>query len=162
MAEILIVYYSLEGNVDFAARSLAKELDADLCRLETVKEYPKKGLLKFLHGGKDTVMGFKPELKTQLPDLSAYSKIVVGAPVWAGKPAAPITTFMEEADFQGKDVYLLASSAGGNADKTLSIMTEAVSKRGGSVKGTEQLTNPARNIEQSLEKIKGLAQTIRG
>lgn len=83
MADTLIAYYSLEGNIDFVARELAKEIGADLFRIETVKAYPERGLAKFFHGGKDTVMGARPELKAPLPDLSAYSTVVLGMPVWA-------------------------------------------------------------------------------
>ena len=40
MADTLVVYYSLEGNVDFLARENADEMKADLLRPETEKEYP--------------------------------------------------------------------------------------------------------------------------
>ena len=36
----IIVYYSLEGNTDYTANILAKELGADLLRLEPVTPYP--------------------------------------------------------------------------------------------------------------------------
>lgn len=160
MADTLIVYYSLEGNIDFVARKLAKELNADLHRIETVKEYPKKGLAKFLHGGKDAVSGFKPELKNELPSLSDYAKIVVGSPVWAGKPAAPINTFLEKSDFSGKTVFAFASSAGGNAEKCLKAISDTITKKGGTIYATASFTNPARNPEAALDSINAFAEKI--
>ena len=161
MTDTLIVYFSLEGNVDFISRELAKELGADLYRLQTVKEYPKKGLMKFVHGGRDTIKGFKPELKGQLPDLSAYKSILVGAPVWASKPAAPLNTFFDGADFSGKSVSLFASSAGGNSKKCLSIMREIAGKKGGTVKAEEEFTNPLKDPEKTIAQVKAFAERIK-
>lgn len=160
MADTLIVYFSLEGNVDFVSRELAKELGADLYRLQTVKEYPKKGLMKFVHGGRDTIKGFKPELKA-LPDLSAYKSILVGVPVWASKPAAPLNTFFDGADFSGKSVSLFASSAGGNSKKCLSIMREIAGKKGGTVKAEEEFTNPLKDPEKTIAQVKAFAERIK-
>ncbi|MBR1640382.1 MAG: NAD(P)H-dependent oxidoreductase [Treponema sp.] len=158
MADTLIIYYSLEGNVDFLARDLAKKLNADLFRIETVKNYPKKGLFKFLHGGKDAISGFKPELKTTLPDISLYKSIVIGTPVWAGNPAAPINTVLDELDFSGKKVAAFASSAGGDAVKTLEIISSKV--RNAEVSLTESFKNPLKNIDEAMEKLDAFAKKI--
>ena len=160
MADTLIVYFSLEGNVDFISRELAKELGADLYRLQTVKEYPKKGLMKFVHGGRDTIKGIKPALKA-LPDLTAYKNILVGAPVWASKPAAPLNTFFDGADFSGKSVSLFASSAGGNSKKCLSIMREIAEKKGGTVKEEEEFTNPLKDPEKTIAQVEAFAERIK-
>lgn len=162
MADILIVYYSLEGNIDFVARTLAKKTGANLCRLETVKEYPKKGLLKFLHGGKDSLSGFKPELKTVLPDVSAYKTIVIGAPVWAGKPAAPINTYLDTADFSGKRVFVFTSSAGGSPAKALELMSAMVAKKGAVLGGTAAFVNPIRTPAAAVDAVGDFAKKITG
>ena len=59
----LIVYYSLEGNTDFAAKEIAKVLGYETLRLEPVKKYPEKGPLKFLVGGKGACLAETPRLK---------------------------------------------------------------------------------------------------
>ena len=160
MTDTMIVYYSLDGNIDFLARSLAKETGADLCRLETVKVYPKKGLMKFFHGGKDAVAGIKPELKTALPDLTSYSKVVIAAPVWAGKPAAPINTFMDKADFRGKKIFAITSSASGNGSKTLELLVKEAEKKGGNPAACESFKNPCAKPDEALEKIKAFAKKV--
>ena len=43
-----VVYYSLEGNTQYAAEKVAGELGADLIRLVPVKEYPTGKLSKYL------------------------------------------------------------------------------------------------------------------
>ena len=59
----LIVYYSMGGNTAYVAQQIARHIDADLLRLEPVKEYPNSGIMKFLWGGKSAVMAEKPTLR---------------------------------------------------------------------------------------------------
>ena len=153
MAKILIIYYSLEGNTDWVARELAKETGADLFRLETVKEYPKKGFAKFFHGGKDAFTNACPELKTPIPDISAYDTIVIGTPVWAGRPASPINTLLSLADFSNKKLAAFASCAGGKAGKTFTAIASSA-KNTESLFTTALFTNPLRQNENVMEKIK--------
>lgn len=160
MAKTLIVYYSLEGNVDFVAKKIAETLGADIFRIETLKEYPKKGLLKFFHGGKDVVSGIKPELKGELPSLEGYDKLVIGAPVWAAKPAAPLNTFFDKVDLSGKKCYAFASSAGGNSKKCLEIMASEIAKKGGTVEACAEFTNPLKKPDVALVTIAEFAGKI--
>ena len=44
----LIVYYSLEGNTDYAANRIKEKTGADLLRLIPKKAYADKGIKKFL------------------------------------------------------------------------------------------------------------------
>ena len=48
----LIVYYSLEGNTEYAAKKIADTCGFDTLRLEPVKKYPDSGFRKFFWGGK--------------------------------------------------------------------------------------------------------------
>ena len=59
----LIVYYSMGGNTEYAAKEIADRLGADLLRIEPVKAYPDKGFKKFFWGGKASVMAEQPALQ---------------------------------------------------------------------------------------------------
>ena len=59
----LVVYYSLSGNTEEAAIRIAKALDADLLKLETVKPMPKSFAAQILVGGSQVMMNYIPELK---------------------------------------------------------------------------------------------------
>ena len=159
MSKSLVVFYSLEGNVEFVAKEIAKNLGADLLKLETVKEYPKKGLLKYFHGGKDAISNSAPELKTQIPDLSGYELFVIGTPVWAGRAAAPINTFLNAADFSGKKVAAFCSSASGNAGKTF----ESIESKAKNAKLCETLSlkNPLRNAQTILDEINAFSEKLK-
>ena len=53
----IIVYYSLEGNTDYAAGKIANAIGADTLRINPKKAYPTGGFSKFFWGGKSALMG---------------------------------------------------------------------------------------------------------
>ena len=59
----MIVYFSLEGNTDYAAKEIAEKLGADLLRLELARPFPKNKLLQFLVGGKGAMLEETPGLE---------------------------------------------------------------------------------------------------
>ena len=76
-----IVYYSMSGNTQFAAKRIAEALAADLIPLVPKKAYPDSGFKKFFWGGKSALMGDKPALEPFAFDPDAYDLIVFGSPV---------------------------------------------------------------------------------
>ena len=92
----LIVYYSLEGNTEYAARAIASILGADMLRIEPVKAYPTSGFRKFFWGGKSAVMAEQPQLQPYTFRPEIYDRIIFGFPIWAGKVTPPLHTFVQE------------------------------------------------------------------
>ena len=108
----LIVYFSLEGNTDCAARRIADILGADTLRVYPVKAYPDKGFAKFFWGGKSAVMAETPALEAYAAPLEAYGRVIFGFPVWAGNMAPPIRSFVRENDLSGKRIAAFACQSG--------------------------------------------------
>ena len=117
----LIVYYSLEGNTEYAAGRIAEALKADTLRLRPKKAYADKGFAKFFWGGKSAVMAEKPELEAYDIDLSEYDRVILGFPVWASNFTPPIRTFLSRhmSEIKGKQVAAFACQSGGGAEKAL-------------------------------------------
>lgn len=113
----LIVYYSLEGNTEWAAGRIAERLGADALRIEPVKAYPDRGFRKFLWGGKSAVMSESPRLRPYEVRLADYGRVVLGFPVWAGSMAPPIRTFLRENDLSGLRVAAFACESGAGAER---------------------------------------------
>ena len=119
----LVVYYSLEGNTKEAAEKIASSLGADIMALVPVKDIPKKGLLKFLHGGSGATKGKGTELQPYTLDASIYDAIIIGTPVWAGKPSMAMNQFLM--DLKNKEKIIGAFAfAGGSAEKCLAGLCE--------------------------------------
>ena len=122
----LIVYFSLEGNTQYAAEKIAEETGAGLLRLDPEKQYPDSGFKKFFWGGKSAVMAEKPKLQPYAFDGGAYETIVFGFPVWAGNFAPPLRTFIKENDLTGKKIAAFACESGSGAEKAFGKLTAAL------------------------------------
>ena len=122
----IVVYYSLEGNTELAAKEIAKKLDADLLRLEPEKAYPNSGFRKFFRGGKSAVMAEMPALQKYAFAPAAYGRVVFGSPVWAGNMAPPLRTFIKENDLRGKRFAAFACESGSGAEKAFAKMKAAL------------------------------------
>ena len=124
----LIVYYSLEGNTDYAAKKIAENIGADTLRLIPRKAYKDKGFSKFIWGGKSAIMGEAPKLEDYEIDLSQYDKVVIGFPVWASNYTPPIRTFVNEHcdELVEKSIAAFACQSGTGAEKALAKLKETI------------------------------------
>ena len=122
----VIVYYSLEGNTDYAANRIAEILGADLLRIVSKKAYPKSGVRKFLWAGKSAVMAETPELEPYVFDSTSYDRVILGFPVWAGNMAPPIRTFVRHQDLRGKRIAAFACQSGSGAEKAFLKLKECL------------------------------------
>ena len=124
----LIVYYSLEGNTDYAANRIKEKTGADLLRLIPKKAYADKGFKKFFWGGKSAVFKDKPDLEEYDVDLSSYERIVFGFPVWAGTFTPPLRTFIEDnkGAIAEKSLAAFACQGGSGAEKSFDKMAKLI------------------------------------
>ena len=122
----LVVYYSMGGNTEYAAKKIARQMDADLLRLEPEKEYPNKGLKKFLWGGKSAVMAEKPKLKPYRFDAGRYDAVIFGFPVWAGNVTPPIRTFIHDNDLKAATYAAFACQSGSGAEKAFGKLKDCL------------------------------------
>ena len=111
-----VVYYSNTGNVKGAAEKIAEAIKAELIPLEPVKPLKGAGFFSIMKGGGQVALGKKPPLK-EIPDLSGYERIVLGTPVWAGKCAAPVWTFLASGALKEKSVAFFTFSGSGEDEK---------------------------------------------
>ncbi|WP_374389416.1 flavodoxin family protein [Brevundimonas sp.] len=92
MSDVLVVYYSRSGTTETAARRLANILDADLDEVVALQGYD--GILGFLRCVYQAGRRERPDIATG-KDPSQYRLVIVGSPVWAGRLAAPLRTYLD-------------------------------------------------------------------
>ena len=128
----LIVYFSLEGNTEYAALEISNKLRSDMVRLVPKKAYSDKGFSKFFWGGKSAVMAEKPELEKVNIDLDDYDQIVFGFPVWAGTFTPPLRTFVlaNKEALLGKRLSAFACQSGSGAEKALAKFADCIGIEG--------------------------------
>ncbi|WP_297428568.1 flavodoxin [Clostridium sp.] len=113
----VIIYYSLDGNTKFIANTINDELGGDIIEIKPKKEIPNKGLMKFIFGGKQVVLGEKPEIEEVKVDFTKYDLIIFGTPIWAGNFAPVFNTFLEKNPIKNKKIILFCCHGGGKEGK---------------------------------------------
>jgi len=120
LGKVLVVYYSLTGHTKEIADKIQTMTNADIFRLEPAEPFP-TGAKLHLAVKEQLKMKKYPALK-QMPDLTGYDVVFVGAPVWWYTAATPVLSFLEQADFQGAKVAFF-STQGSNRGTFLPDVT---------------------------------------
>lgn len=103
----LIVYYSYTGNNALLARFLADRLGSDHFAIEESDK--RTGFTIFL----DVFLKRAPDIKPLDKNLADYKSVILIAPLWAGKFASPMRTFLIKHGRELKKYYFI-TFAGGN------------------------------------------------
>lgn len=120
-AKTLIVYYSYTNNVERIVNELRTQIEADAIEVEPAE----KGLdyaannyaigsaqIAAIRNNPNDAASY-PAIDPVSVDLSQYSTIIIGAPLWWSNMAAPLQTFLFQhgKDMAGKNIGLIVSSA---------------------------------------------------
>ena len=132
MSKILVTYFSASGVTAKVADSLADALKADIFEIKPKIPYHRADLDWNNKNSRSTVemndINARPEIAATA-DIASYDIIFVGFPIWWYTAPRIINTFLESADFTGKQVYLFATSGGsglGTTVTTLKVICPAI------------------------------------
>ena len=124
----IVIYYSLEGNTEYAAGLVAEKIGANTLRLVPKKAYADKGFAKFFWGGKSAVMAEKPALEPYDVKTGDYDRIIFGFPVWASNFTPPLRTFISENAevLKDKRIAAFACQSGSGAEKAFEKLKKCI------------------------------------
>jgi len=114
----LIVYYSFTGNNELIAHVLQERLSCDLVRIETVKKRTKFSI--FL----DFVFHREPAIRSLEVPLGEYDRLVILGPIWAGKIASPVRTFLRTQKHRINRYAFLTVCGGGQSAQKENVKNE--------------------------------------
>ncbi|MEO0078309.1 MAG: hypothetical protein ABIK86_04835 [candidate division WOR-3 bacterium] len=118
-----VVCYSRFGHTAVVARALARELGAELRRIESVRQHGFMGM------GFRAVFDIRMALKPMDLDFSGFDRVVLCAPIWAGKLACPARTFLREAKLEGRRLAVVFTCAGGEVRRALELLRKDIAGR---------------------------------
>ena len=119
----LVVFYSLSGNTEEAAKKIAEKLGADITRVDTVKPMPKNKVSQILVGGGQVAMNIVPEIKPVEADVKAYDEIILGTPIWNSKGVPAINAFLNDSEAAKKVTSVFTFCGGGDVKKCIDALT---------------------------------------
>lgn len=136
-SNILIAYYSLTGNRDYQsdvdatssasitrwngevlgnsevlARMAQEASGGDVFFIEVTDKYPESFDGTSDRSSSEQSQGARPELASHLDNMDQYDTVVLIYPNWWGGLPQAVLTFLEEYDFSGKTIILIATSQG--------------------------------------------------
>lgn len=121
MSKTLVAYFSASGVTESVAKKLAEAANADLFEIEAAPHYTDADLNWMDKKSRSTVEmndeSCRPAMAVATPDISDYSTVFVGFPVWWYVEPRIIDTFLESADFAGKTIVPFATSGGSGLGK---------------------------------------------
>ncbi|ADU26250.1 flavodoxin family protein [Ethanoligenens harbinense] len=88
-----VIYFSKSGMTATAAKHIAKELGAPV---EGIVRLGNGGVFAFFQEIAQSLSGKQPEIQPLSLDVSAYDRIIIGTPVWAGHVSSPVTSFLAQ------------------------------------------------------------------
>ncbi|MDO4633351.1 MAG: flavodoxin [Eubacteriales bacterium] len=150
-----VVFYSLSGNTESAARMIADDIGADLIQIKMKKELPRSKWLRIVVGGRQATFGEKPQIEDL--QLSDYDEIILGTPVWAGKVASPLNTLFARYRIADRVTAVFTLSGSGDNRKCEEMLRRILPN----LKQVISLADGnSRMAEENEEKIRAFEQTI--
>ncbi len=114
--KVLVAYFSESGNTKSIAEKIQAKTGGDLFEIETVKPYPKDYNTLVDVAKKEIQGNEKVELKNNI-DVTPYDVIFVGTPAWWYTMAPAVKTFLEDNNFEGKEIVTFVTHGGGGGYK---------------------------------------------
>ena len=127
----LIIYYSQGGTTELVAKTLARNLRADMVRIHDLKN--REGFKNRLFASINAFRENKTDIVPARVDLTNYDTVIFGTPTWAGNPTPAILTIIDRCNLTGKDVLLFATMDNNRGDTNIERLEEKVKMRGARV-----------------------------
>jgi len=120
MRNILVVFYSHSGVTKKVAEQIHAKVGGDIHEIVEQNPYPRDYNTVVEQAKREIAQGYRPPLKSEVPDLSKYDVIFVGSPNWWSTIALPVATFLTSANFTDKMVIPFITHGGGGLNRTVS------------------------------------------
>lgn len=112
------------GNTQYVAQLIAQGTGAETARIQTVEAYPLDHQQLIDQARREQDEGARPAIQA-LPDMSAYSTIFLGYPIWWSDIPMPLYTFLESTDLTGKTIIPFSTHGGSGLAGTPQVIAGA-------------------------------------
>ena len=155
MAKI-IIYYSQGGTTDLIAKTLARNLNADLVRIHDLKN--RAGFTNRLFSSINAFRESKTDIVPAQVDLRGYDTVYFGTPTWSGNPTPAILTIIDRCDLRAKDVIIFATMDSSRGESTLERLERKVKLRGARVIESFAISTKDKSQEQLINDTEAMIE----
>lgn len=122
---LLVAYYSRSGNTARVGHALAERLGADEL---AIKDLRGDGRVTVWRATLDRLLGTLPPIADPAVPLEDYDLVVLGTPVWGGRPASPMRRFLHDHGARLAQAAFFCTMGGKGSESTFAEMQERLGK----------------------------------
>ncbi len=145
------------GNAEYIANRAAKNLNADIFKIDTGDHYPVDYEKIFDFTRNEQRRKIVPELVSHLKNMADYDQVVICYPIWWYALPLAVTSFLNEYDFSGKTIFLAethgGSGLGGTEKEIASLVPGATVSRNYLVISRREGTKASQKIDRWCSEI---------
>ncbi len=145
------------GTTEYIARLIQGNVGGDLYSIEVKNPYPADFNAVVRQNHAEAAAKAALELSSASVDMSKYSTVFVGFPVWASGAPRAIFSFLSGYDLSGKTVVPFCTHDGYGAGRSFREIAEAAGAGAASLDGiaidAKNVTSSARAVSSWLERI---------
>ena len=158
MAKTLVLYYSATNTAKRIAEKIAQQLDADIAEIHAAQPYTTADLNWHDPKSRTSIEQHqhnrRVDIKDDLPDISTYTNIIIGHPIWWGIPPRMISSVIDHLDLNGKTLSLFATSGGSSYERSQSYVERTVKENGYDVQvNPGAVLNSGNQVQSWLQKL---------
>ena len=111
-----------KGSTEIVAEIIAKEIGADLFKIEPVNSYPVNYDETVRIARDEKRNNSRPKIKNKVKNLKDYDIVFVGYPIWHGDLPMAVYTFFDENNLSGKKIILFSTNEGSGLADTVNTI----------------------------------------
>lgn len=124
---VLLVYYSRSGQTRKLAHEIRKSLPAS--KIEEIQEIKnRKGMLGYMQSAFEAMVGSSPVIEPLQSDPSQFDVVVLACPVWMGRIASPMRTYLLKMESKLSKVAFVVTEGGSGGNRALLQMRDLCRK----------------------------------
>ena len=139
--KMLVIFFSHTGNTETFANYIKKNANITSFKIVPTTPYPDDYNAMLEIAKQERNNNSRPEIKDPLNNISQYSTILLGYPIWYSHIPNIVITQLEKLNFQGKTIYPFNTHGSSGVGSSISDIKEyapgANVKEGYPIKGSE-------------------------
>jgi flavodoxin len=122
---IRIAYFSWKGHTQKVAAALAERVNAELVRIEPLKEH------NIAIGGMKAFLAKQAPIKPCKTDLTGIDTLIIATPVWSGKVPPYVNEYLSAVTSgEGKPFHVIAEMGGSGSESAIATVKNQLEKKG--------------------------------
>jgi flavodoxin len=122
---IRIAYFSWRGHTQKVATALAERVNAELVRIEPLKEH------NIAIGGMKAFLAKQAPIRPCKTDLAGIDTLIIATPVWSGKVPPYVNEYLSEVTSgEGKPFHVITEMGGRGSEGAVAAVKNQLEKKG--------------------------------